>query len=86
LPTTWNSTGSAVVTSGGTQDVLCIVRESDLLLWESPLTIRALLEVSSGTLGVRFQLFGFSAFMPDRAPSVIQLVTGPVLNAAQLGF
>ena len=86
IPTTWNSTGSAVVTSGATQDVLCVVRESDLYLWEGPARLRALPEVSSGTLGVRFQLFAYSAFMPDRAPSAISLISGPVLATANLGY
>ena len=86
IPTTWNSTGSAVSTTGGTQDVLCAVREDDLILFESAPVLRALGEVSSGTLGVRFQLFAYSAFMVDRSPYSINCVTGPVLNSAQMGF
>ena len=86
IPTTWNSTGSAVSTTGGTQDVLCAVREDDLILFESAPVLRALGEVSSGTLGVRFQLFAYSAFMVDRSPYSINCVTGPVLNAANMGF
>jgi hypothetical protein len=75
-----------VATSGGTQDVICVLRESDLYLWEGPARLRALPEVSSSTLGVRFQLFAYSAFMPDRAPSAVSIVTGPVLTTANLGF
>jgi hypothetical protein len=62
------------------------VRESDLYLWEGPARLRALPEVSSGTLGVRFQLFAYSAFMPDRAPTAISLISGPVLATANLGY
>ena len=87
IPTNWNTTGTVTaVTSGGTQDVLCVVRESDLFLWEGPARLRALPEVSSGTLGVRFQLFAYSAFMPDRAPSAISVITGATLATAQLGY
>jgi len=84
IPTAYNSTTSAYSASSGTQDVICIVRESDLFLWEGPTRLRALPEVSSGTLGVRFQLFAYSAFMPDRVSSAINIVTGPALQA--LGF
>ena len=90
MPSTYTSTTSALVTTTGTsvtsQDVICVLRESDLFLWEGPMRLRALPEVSSGTLGVRFQLFGYSAFMPDRAPSAINVITGPALQQSLLGF
>ena len=66
--------------------MLCAVKEDDLILFESAPVLRALGEVSSGTLGVRFQLFAYSAFMVDRSPYSINCVTGPVLNSAQMGF
>ena len=86
IPTNWLTAGGLPVTTGGTQDVMCVVKEDDIFLWEGPTRLRALPEVSSGTLGVRFQLFAYSAFMPDRAPTSIQLITGAALATANLGF
>jgi len=86
IPTNWLTASTTPVTTGGTQDVMCVVKEDDIFLWEGPTRLRALPEVSSGTLGVRFQLFAYSAFMPDRAPTSIQLITGAALATANLGF
>jgi hypothetical protein len=38
----------------------------DLLLWEGELRSRTLSEVLSGTLQVRFQVYGYAASMPNR--------------------
>ena len=91
IPTNWLSTTSAVVQTGGlagttAQDVMVAVKEDDIFLWEGPTRLRALAEVSSGTLGVRFQLFAYSAFMPNRTSTAISIITGPALNATSLGF
>ena len=85
-PTNWLSTTAATVTTGGTQDVILVLNEADLLLWESPLRLRALPEVSSGNLAVRLQAYGYSAFLPSRAPAGISVITGPALNLANIGW
>ena len=38
----------------------------DLYLWEGELRSRTLSEVLSGTLQVRFQVYGYAASMPNR--------------------
>lgn len=70
VPTTMSGTA----TSGGSADAIVILKEDDLILWEGTMRMRALPEILSGTLQIRFQLYAYSAFMPDRyAPSISQL-------------
>lgn len=77
MPTAANGTsGNVVVTTGGTQDPIVVVKEDDLYLWEGTLRVRALPEILSGTLQIRFQLYAYSAFMPDRFPPSISYLTG----------
>ena len=72
MPTTMNST----TVGGGTADPIVVLKEDDLYLWEGPLRFRVLPEVLSGTLQVRVQLYAYSAFMANRAPVAISVVTG----------
>jgi hypothetical protein len=82
IPTTANSfTGNALNLTGGTQDPVCIVDESQLWLWESPLKLRALPEVLSGTLQIRYQAYAYSAFMANRFPTAISVLAGAGLAA-----
>jgi HK97 family phage major capsid protein len=82
IPTTANSfTGNALNLTGGTQDPVCIVDESQLWLWESPLKLRALPEVLSGTLQIRYQVYAYSAFMANRFPTAISVLAGAGLAA-----
>jgi HK97 family phage major capsid protein len=62
--------------AGTNEDVIIVLRASDLLLFESALRIRVLQEVLSGTLAVRFQLYAYSAFMAGRYPAAISTVGG----------
>ena len=78
MPTTC-STGS--ITSG-TGDCLALVKEDDMLLYEGTMRLRALPEVLSGTLQVRFQAFCYSAFAPHRYPPSVSLITGTTGLAA----
>ena len=66
---------------GGTEDVIILTRPSELYLWESPVRTRVLQEVGSGNLTVRFQLFNYLAFMPDRRPESTSIVSGTGLIA-----
>ncbi|MGW1559074.1 phage major capsid protein [Streptomyces sp. NPDC002144] len=60
--------------AGTNEDVIHVVRASDLLLYESGIRSRVLPDVGSGTLTVRLQVFAYLAFTAARYPaSVIEL-------------
>jgi HK97 family phage major capsid protein len=62
---------------GGSNETRIItLRTSDLYLWEGPIQTRVLTEVLSGTLQVRFQIYRYAAFMPNRLPKAISIVSG----------
>lgn len=61
---------------GGTESRIITARTSDLYLWEGSLRTRVLTEVLSGTLQVRFQVYNYVAFMPDRLPKAISVISG----------
>ncbi|HEY9375182.1 phage major capsid protein [Streptomyces sp.] len=58
------------------QDVVHILRASDLLLYESGIRTRVLPDVGSGTLTVRLQIYGYLAFTAARYPKSIVEVGG----------
>ena len=72
MSTTMN--GNAVF--GGTNDAALVVKEDDLLLWEGTARMRALPEILSGTLQIRYQMYNYSAFMPNRFPVSLSILTG----------
>ena len=72
MPTTMNATAN----TGGTADPIVVVKEDDLYFWEGQLKRRALPEILSGTLQIRFQMFAYSAFMASRFLSSISILTG----------
>jgi len=72
VPTTMN--GTAV--TGGTADPIIVLKEDDLILWEGAPRFRALPEILSGTLQIRYQMYAYSAFMPNRFAPSISLLTG----------
>lgn len=72
MPTTMNSTA----VTGGTADAVVVLNESVPILFEGTQRMRALPEVLSGTLQIRFQLYNYSAFMPTRFPQAISILTG----------
>lgn len=72
VPTTMNST----TVTGGTADPIVVLIESQMWLWEGSLRLRALPEILSGTLQMRYQAYAYSAFMPDRLPNSIAIITG----------
>jgi HK97 family phage major capsid protein len=72
-----------VATNGGAgtnEDDLYVVDLGELLLSESPLRTRVLQEVLSGTLQVRIQAFGYSAFAGGRRPKVLARISGAGLG------
>jgi HK97 family phage major capsid protein len=71
-----NTTNLAAATTGGTQDPIIVLNESVPILFEGAVRYRALPEVLSGTLAVRFQKYQYSAWMPTRFPQAIAVITG----------
>lgn len=62
---------------GGTNETrLITARWDDLFLWEGSMRTRVLQEVLSGTLQVRLQVYNYKAFMPNRRPSSISVISG----------
>jgi HK97 family phage major capsid protein len=72
MPTTMSGTA----TTGGTADAVVVVKEDDIYLWEGTLRMRALPEILSGTLQIRYQVYAYSAFIPTRFPPAIAQLTG----------
>jgi hypothetical protein len=62
--------------SGGTGDVIAVLKEDDLILYWGVVRLRALPEILSGSLQVRFQLFCYSAFIPNRFAPSTSIITG----------
>jgi HK97 family phage major capsid protein len=52
--------------AGNTQTPAIAMVADDLFLWEGELRTRTLSEVLSGTLQIRFQVYGYAASMPNR--------------------
>jgi len=71
--------------AGTNEDRVATMRTSDLYLWEGSMRTRTLQEVLSGTLQVRFQVYNYAAFMPDRRPETISVISGTGL-VAPTGF
>ena len=62
---------------GGTNEERIIAaRTSDLFLWEGSMRSRVLSEVLSNTLQVRLQIYNYCAFMADRRPETISVISG----------
>ena len=62
--------------TGGTGDAIAVVKADDLLLWEGTPRFRALPEILSGTLQIRYQVYQYSAFMPNRFAPSVSIITG----------
>lgn len=73
------ATGSITSGSG---DMLGLVFEDDMLLYEGALRMRVLPEILSGTLQMRAQVYAYSAFFPHRYPPSTTLITGTTGLAA----
>jgi HK97 family phage major capsid protein len=64
-----------------TEDVIHVLRASDVLLYESGLRSRVLPEVGSGNLTVRLQVYGYLAFTAARYPASVVEIGGTGLIA-----
>lgn len=61
---------------GANEDLIYVLRASDLILWESGIRTRALPETLSGQLTVRLQVYGYLAFSAARYPGSVAEITG----------
>jgi len=68
--------------AGTNESRVITARTSDLYLWEGAMRTRVLSEVLSNTLQVRLQVYNYAAFMADRRPEAISVVSGTGLIPA----
>jgi HK97 family phage major capsid protein len=74
LPVVTDPSMPTTLGAGTNEDVVHVVRASDLLLFESGIRSRVLPDVGSGNLTVRLQVYGYLAFTAGRYPtSVVEL-------------
>ena len=62
--------------SPGDQDIIYVLRASDLVLWESGVRARVLPEVKAQNLTVVLQVFNYLAFSAGRYPQSVVEITG----------
>jgi HK97 family phage major capsid protein len=62
--------------AGTNEDRIIATRMRDHILFEGDLQLRALKEILSGTLGVRFQAYAYCAFTAARFPAATSVVSG----------
>ncbi|AER47865.1 major capsid protein [Mycobacterium phage Hannaconda] len=67
------------------QDVIHVLRASDLWLYESPLRTRVLDEIGSESLTVRLQVYGYVAFTAARHPKSVVEIKGTALATPGFG-
>ncbi len=73
--------GSTFTPTGSTQDAAVVLKEDDVYQWEGSLRMRALPEILSGTLQVRFQVYAYSALIVSRFLPSISIVGGAAFAA-----
>lgn len=61
---------------GTNEDVVHVIRSTDLILYESSIRTRVLPDVGSGTLTTRLQVYGYLAFTAGRYPKAIVEIGG----------
>ncbi|MFJ6730001.1 phage major capsid protein [Streptomyces sp. NPDC091281] len=81
LPVVTDPSMPTTLGAGTNQDVIHVLRASDLLLYESGLRSRVLPEVGSGNLTVRLQVYGYLAFTAGRYPKSVVEIGGTGLIA-----
>lgn len=62
--------------AGTNEDVIVVMRSSDLVLWESGIRMRALPETKASTLTVLLQVYSYIAFSAARYPQSVVKITG----------
>lgn len=66
----------ATTSGGGTEDIIYVLRASDIVLWESGIRARVLPEVKAQNLTVLLQIYNYLAFSAARYPASIVEITG----------
>jgi hypothetical protein len=70
------STTSGSESPTGTEDIVYVLRASDVVLWESGVRARVLPETKAPNLTVLLQIYGYLAFSAARYPQSIVEITG----------
>jgi hypothetical protein len=70
------STTSGAGTAAGTNDIVYVLRASDLVLWESGIRARVLPETRANNLTVLLQIYNYLAFSAGRYPQSVVEITG----------
>jgi HK97 family phage major capsid protein len=66
----------ATTSGAGTEDIVYVLRASDIVLWESGIRARVLPETKAANLTVLLQLYGYLAFSAQRYPASIVMISG----------
>ncbi len=81
LPVVTDPSLPTTLGAGTNEDVIHVLRSTDLLLWESPIRTRVLLDAASTNLSVRLQIYGYMAFSAARYPQSVVEIGGSALAA-----
>jgi HK97 family phage major capsid protein len=81
LPVVTDPSMPTTLGASTTEDVIHVLRASDILLYESGIRSRVLPEVGSGNLTVRLQVYGYLAFSAARYPASVVEIGGTGLIA-----
>ncbi len=76
LPVVTDPNISTTLGTGSNEDVIYVLRSSDVVLWESGIRTRVLQETRAETLTVLLQVFSYFAFSAERYPASIVEITG----------
>ena len=80
LPVVTDPNMPTLLGAGTNEDVIHVLRASDLLLFESSVRTRALQETRAATLTVLLQVYGYLAFTAERFPDSIVEIGGTALT------
>lgn len=76
LPLATTASVATNLGAGTNQDQVVIVRPAEMILMEGPKRTRILMEVLSGTLTARLQLYAYVNFFAGRLPSSVSTIDG----------
>jgi HK97 family phage major capsid protein len=76
LPVVTDPSMPTTLGAGTNEDVIHVLRASDILLYESGIRSRVLPDVGSGNLTVRLQVYGYLAFTAARYPASVVEIGG----------
>lgn len=76
LPVVTDPNITTTTGTGNNEDIIFVMRSTDLVLYESGVRARVLPETKAGTLTVLLQLFGYLSFSAARYPASVVEITG----------